>query len=221
MHVTLLAYTQMTYDKPHSLLAQQLADYVATGERAFNDALVEYAGRICYNTTNKLGHNPKFVYQRVHDDVHIGLLEHCSATFLVENISRSCLQQLVRHGLMSHSVVSTRYVEQDESNTVEPASITANPIAAAIYRQVVKICFMAYGILRDLNIPREDCMFLLPECNVTTLLLSGNFSMYRNLLQQRLAPAAKWEIKSLAQIILRELHNIAPLCFGDLWEQYK
>ena len=216
MQVTLLAYTQMVYDKPQSLLAQQLVDYVATGEHAFNDALVEYAGRICYSTTNKLGHNPKFVLQRICDDKHIGLLEHCSATFLIEDISRSCLQELVRHGLMSHAVSSTRYVEQDESNIVEPTSITVNPVAATIYRQIVKICFAAYKVLRDLDIPRGDCMFLLPECNITTLVLSGNFSMYRNLLQQRLAPAAKWEIRMLAQLILKELCQIAPQCFADL-----
>ena len=98
MKVTLLAIT-----KP-MLAAEQLGI-------TDPDLMIEYAARLCYNSTDKLGKAPGFVMARIREG-HEDVIEHCSASFLVEGISRTATHQLVRHRLASFSQESQRYVDQ-------------------------------------------------------------------------------------------------------------
>lgn len=55
---------------------------------------------------------------------HESVLEHWSATFAIEGISRACFHQLVRHRLASYSQQSQRYVNMDGFEYVIPESIS-------------------------------------------------------------------------------------------------
>ncbi len=90
------------------------------------EALVEFAGRACYQSWSKP--NPKTAtnagYLRHIIDVgHFSVLEHASVSFYITGISRSCTHELIRHRHFSYSQLSQRYVPENESQIVVPPGI--------------------------------------------------------------------------------------------------
>jgi len=89
-------------------------------------ALVEFAGRACYQSWSKP--NPKTAtnaaYLRHIIDVgHFSVLEHASVSFYITGISRSCTHELIRHRHFSYSQLSQCYVPEKESRVVVPPGI--------------------------------------------------------------------------------------------------
>ena len=86
-------------------------------------ALVEFAGRACYQSWSKP--NPKTAtnagyLQHIIDVGHFSVLEHASVSFYITGISRSCTHELIRHRHFSYSQLSQRYVPENESQIVVP-----------------------------------------------------------------------------------------------------
>ena len=74
------------------------------------DAEIEKAGRLCYNSLNKITHNSadKFINGIIKSG-HESVIEHASASFLITT-NRAIGNEIVRHRISSYSQVSTRYV---------------------------------------------------------------------------------------------------------------
>lgn len=73
-------------------------------------ALVEFAGRACYQSWSKP--NPRTAtnesyLRHVIEVGHLSVLEHASATFYITGISRSCTHELIRHRHFSYSQLSS------------------------------------------------------------------------------------------------------------------
>ena len=209
MKVTLLAITKPT------LAAEQLGI-------TDPDLMIEYAARLCYNSTDKLGKAPGFVMARIREG-HEDVIEHCSASFLIEGISRTATHQLVRHRLASFSQESQRYVDQrklDDDLVVVPDSILNNQEALEHFNVLVYHSLDVYDDLRNLGIPKEDARFVLPEGAKSRLVVSMNFRSWRHFLWLRLDKAAQWEIRKVAHEILKVLYTEAPKTFQDIWDVY-
>lgn len=78
------------------------------------EALVEFAGRACYQSwakpnprTATNGGYLKHLLAVGHDSV----LEHATVTFYITGISRSCTHELIRHRHFSFSQLSQRFVQ--------------------------------------------------------------------------------------------------------------
>lgn len=209
MKVTLLAITKPT------LAAEQLGI-------TDPDLMIEYAARLCYNSTDKLGKAPGFVMARIREG-HEDVIEHCSASFLVEGISRTATHQLVRHRIASFSQESQRYVDQrklDDDLVVVPDSIYYDDNAMFYFKGLVDHSLEVYDELRNLGIPKEDARFVLPEGAKSRLVVSMNFRSWRHFLWLRLDKAAQWEIREAAHEILKVLYTEAPKTFQDIWDVY-
>jgi len=209
MKVTLLAITKPT------LAAEQLGI-------TDPDLMIEYAARLCYNSTDKLGKAPGFVMARIREG-HEDVIEHCSASFLVEGISRTATHQLVRHRLASFSQESQRYVDQrklDNDLVVIPDSILNNQEALEHFNVLVYHSLDVYDDLRNLGIPKEDARFTMLEGTKSRLVVSMNFRSWRHFLWLRLDKAAQWEIRKVAHEILKVLYTEAPKTFQDIWDVY-
>lgn len=209
MKVTLLAITKPT------LAAEQLGI-------TDPDLMIEYAARLCYNSTDKLGKAPGFVMARIREG-HEDVIEHCSASFLVEGISRTATHQLVRHRIASFSQESQRYVDQrklDDDLVVVPDSIYYDDNAMFYFKGLVDHSLEVYDELRNLGIPKEDARFVLPEGAKSRLVVSMNFRSWRHFLWLRLDKAAQWEIREAAHEILKVLYQEAPKTFQDIWDVY-
>jgi thymidylate synthase (FAD) len=187
-----------------------------------SDLMIEYAARLCYHSTDKLGKAPGFVMARIREG-HEDVIEHCSASFLIEGVSRTATHQLVRHRLASFSQESQRYVDQrklDDDLVVVPNSILNNREALEHFNVLIYHSIDVYDDLRNLGIPKEDARFVLPEGAKSRLVVSMNFRSWRHFLWLRLDRAAQWEIRNVAQEILGVLYVEAPKTFQDIWDVY-
>ena len=81
MRAQVISYTQpnpffLHYTRPSDL------DYLYDCEGEFTDNLIEYAGRVCYKSTSKMGKSPTFIPKRINEG-HMDIVEHASATLSV------------------------------------------------------------------------------------------------------------------------------------------
>lgn len=177
------------------------------------------AARICYDSKPKdLDGERKFIRGLVSSG-HTATIEHSSATFLLEDVSRVLTHELVRHRLFSFCQRSQRYVKETEPSFVTPDVLlteNSNDEAQKIYNDAMDNAWKAYKSLLDLGLKAEDARFVLPNACTTTITVSGNFREWRNFLILRLSPRAQWEIRKAANIILDKLIEIAPSVFEDL-----
>jgi len=152
------------------------------------------------------------------------LLDHGSATFFFEGISRACTHQLVRHRLASFSQESQRYVDLSKGDwrAVIPPAVAANPAALAELEEFWRIAEEKYARLRALGIRKEDARFLLPNAAETRIIATMNFAAWSHFLWLRAVDkAAQWEIRLMGQRALEMLYAIAPAVFAPQWQVYR
>jgi thymidylate synthase (FAD) len=181
-------------------------------------ALLEQAGRACYRSEGR-GAPGKFLTARIREG-HESIIEHASVTFEIRGISRACSHQLVRHRLASYSQESQRYVEMSAPEFVVPPSVAGNPEAVATWETFMAQVADTYRRLRDLGVRKEDARFVLPNATATLIVVTMNFRTLRHFFSVRCDKAAQWEIRELAREMLRQVHELAPGVFGDLYERY-
>lgn len=151
-------------------------------------------------------------------------LDHGSATFFFEGISRACTHQLVRHRLASFSQESQRYVELSKGGwqAIVPPAVAENEDAMAELAEFWRIAEEKYARLRELGIRKEDARFLLPNAAETRIVATMNFAAWSHFLWLRAVDkAAQWEIRALGQEVLKMLYIIAPEVFADHWRVYQ
>lgn len=135
---------------------------------------------------------------------HTSVLEHASATFRIEGISRACLTQLARHRIASYSVESQRYREVGRGDWyVTPPALEGDELDA--YRAAMEATMVAYEDALAHGVRKEDARYLLPMATRTTLVMTINARSLQNFLSLRLAPSAQWEIRELAAEMEKEL----------------
>jgi thymidylate synthase (FAD) len=152
------------------------------------------------------------------------LLDHGSACFLFEGISRTCTHQLVRHRLASFSQESQRYVDLSKGgwNAIVPPAVTASPQAAERLAAFWEMAETVYAEFRELGIRKEDARFLLPNAAETRIVTTMNFAAWSHFLWLRAVDkAAQWEIRALGQRVLEMLYAIAPKVFQEHWRVYQ
>jgi len=127
------------------------------------EKLIELAGRTAYQSQERITENSasEFIKKLIKMG-HTSVCEHASATFLINDISRACSHQLVRHRLASYTQKSQRYVNEESFSYVIPESIKNDGRALDIYLQSMELLDQYYKYLHELKIPKEDCRFLLP-----------------------------------------------------------
>lgn len=169
---------------------------------------------------------------------HESPVEHVTFTFGIEGISRSCTHQLVRHRIASYSQKSQRYVSEKGFEYVTPPAIAANEQALACYEKAMAQMDEAYNTLADLletshyeefiaagksekeaasaarKIAIEDARFVLPNGCETKIIVTMNARSLINFFHHRCCNRAQWEIRAVAQEMLRLCREVAPALFS-------
>ena len=196
-------------------------------------ALVEFAGRACYQSWSKP--NPKTAtnaaYLRHIIDVgHFSVLEHAAATFYITGISRSATHELTRHRHFSFSQLSQRYVPEPDSQIVVPPGMADDPELQQILARAADASRAAYtellsrleakftdqpnAVLRRKQ-ARQAARAVLPNATETRIVVTGNYRAWRHFIAVRASEHADVEIRRLAVECLRQLTDLAPAAFGD------
>ncbi len=201
------------------------------------EALVEFAGRACYQSWSKP--NPRTAtnasYLRHIIDVgHFSVLEHASVSFYISGISRSCTHELIRHRHFSYSQLSQRYVPEHDSQVVIPPGMEDDPELVRIFTEAADANRATYtdllarleakligdqsgdrsAVLRRKQ-ARQAARAVLPNATETRIVVTGNYRAWRHFIAMRASEHADVEIRRLAIACLRRLVDVAPAVFGD------
>ena len=147
-------------------------------------------------------------------EAHQSPLEHVSFTFGIEGVSRAMLAQITRHRIASFSVQSQRYVNMDEFGYVIPPSIAANQDALDEYEHFMDRADLVYTYLRSSGIPAEDARFVLPNACETRMIVTMNARELMHFFSLRCCKRAQWEIRAVADEMLRLCKEVAPEIFA-------
>jgi thymidylate synthase (FAD) len=196
-------------------------------------ALVEFAGRACYQSWSKP--NPRTAtnasyLKHIIDVGHFSVLEHASVSFYITGVSRSCTHELIRHRHFSYSQLSQRYVPEDDARVVLPPGIEDDPelqqivLAAAdasraayldlLAKLEAKFADQPNAVLRRKQ-ARQAARAVLPNDTETRIVVSGNYRAWRHFIAMRASEHADIEIRRLAIACLRQLAAVAPAVFSD------
>jgi thymidylate synthase (FAD) len=199
-------------------------------------ALVEFAGRACYQSWSKP--NPRTAtnasYLRHIIDVgHFSVLEHASVSFYITGISRSATHELIRHRHFSYSQLSQRYVPEHDSQVVLPPGMEGDPELEEIFTAAADAGRAAYtellakleaklggaagdnsAVLRRKQ-ARQAARAVLPNATETRIVVTGNYRAWRHFIAMRASEHADIEIRRLAIECLRQLIDVAPQAFSD------
>ena len=176
--------------------------------------------------------------QRLSDVGHASPIEHASFTFGIEGVSRTFLAQVTRHRIASFSVQSQRYVRLEDFRYVVPPEIEAIPAAKAQFLDAMNDDARRYlelvKSLEDAHTARlvaggldekaarakaskqanEDARFVLPNACETKMVLTMNCRSLVNFFNLRCCERAQWEIRAVADEMLRLVLPLAPHIFA-------
>lgn len=169
---------------------------------------------------------------------HESPIEHVSFTFGIEGVSRSLLAQITRHRIASYSVKSQRYVKEGQFEFITPPAISENDVAHKIYLESMQNAQETYNKLADILSQKylaenlaagmeekparnqaekkaiEDARFVLPNACETKMIVTMNARSLMNFFHHRCCSRAQWEIRALADEMLRLVKEVAPTLFS-------
>ena len=192
-------------------------------------ALVEFAGRACYQSWSKP--NPRTAtnasyLRHIIDVAHFSVLEHASVSFYITGVSRSCTHELIRHRHFSYSQLSQRFVPERDSQVVLPPGIADDPELQELFLAAADASREAYsallekleadaaGVLQRKQ-ARQAARAVLPNATETRIVVTGNYRAWRHFIAMRATEHADVEIRRLAIACLRQLADLAPAVFAD------
>ena len=175
--------------------------------------------------------------QKLADLGHESPIEHANYTFAVEGVSRALLAQLTRHRIASYSVQSQRYVDKSDFDYIMPPEIAAIPEAAAKFEEIMEQLGTGYEELRTLlknghkdrlmaagadekdadfkagKMANEDARLVLPNACDTRIIFTINARSLHNFFRLRCCNRAQWEVRTLADEMLRLCREVSPVLF--------
>jgi len=179
------------------------------------EELIEYSGRLCWGSTDKLGSNPDRVKSWIRMG-HESVVEHASATFYIK-ASRVLTHELVRHRLASYSQRSQRYVKELEPRYITPPELKAcGENAAALYENAMLDSWKVYRKLLSDGVKPEIARYVLPNACETQIVMTMNFRELRHFIKLRTSKRSLPEMRAVAGKILDIMNEKAPSIFSDL-----
>ena len=185
------------------------------------ERVVAAAARLCYSDASiddLMGREKaeqEKLLRKILELGHYSVLEHANFTFGVEDVSRACTHQLVRHRLASYSQQSQRYVSHVERfEAVTPPSIAEKPELAAKYEALLEDLHQHYREFIEAGVPAEDARFILPNAATTKIVITMNARELKHFFHLRCCRRAQWEIQIMAKKMLQRARQAAPMLFA-------
>jgi thymidylate synthase (FAD) len=173
------------------------------------DNLCGQAAAMCYKGKD---------YQRALDSAmesgHESIAEHANFTFAIAGVSRVLLAQLTRHRHTSPSVQSQRYCGIQPALVIPP-SIADREVLADDLHAAIEATNRLYQHAVAVGVPREDARYMTYQAGTTCLMLTANARELRHIFSLRCCNRAQWEIRQLADLMLKECKRVAPALFED------
>lgn len=197
-------------------------------------ALVEFAGRACYESWSKpnpaTSTNDGYL-AHILEMQHYSVLEHAGFTVALTGLSRACSHELVRHRHLSFSQLSQRFVNEEDAPFVIPPLFRGDLEAAAVFEELYMQTRLAYRRLVEVGTRklvgmqdktlrrkrvREAARAVLPNMTETHLVISGNHRAWREFFQKRGEVHVDAEMREVAVTIFTQVAQpLAPAIYQD------
>lgn len=187
------------------------------------EKVVAAAARLCYSPRSGSeimegfteAEVEKFL-QRLVSLGHTSPFEHAAFTFSIDGVSRALSHQLVRHRIgVSFSQKSQRYVKEKAFDFVIPDSIAKEEGLKEKYLSIIDGLQANYNELLALGIAPEDARYILPNAASTNLVVTMNARSLLHFFELRCCTRAQWEIRKMANLMLKEVQKVAPHLFAN------
>ncbi len=233
--VYLVGRTQIDQSVVQQFLDDEGTTWITDAENG-SELVSELAGRVCYMSFGeKQGRRSNSDYlANIIDMAHGSVLEHAVWNFIVTGVSRSFTHELIRHRAgWAYSQLSQRFVDESDTDFVEPDIIASDPELHAIWLESVRqsheaYCRLAEGLIAKIEREydylkgrakrkraREAARSVLPNATETKIFMSANARALRHVIEYRGAPDAEPEIRKVALALLDVMRHEAPSLFGD------
>ncbi|MBK9118246.1 MAG: FAD-dependent thymidylate synthase [Phycisphaerales bacterium] len=195
------------------------------------EKLCEAAGRICYMSFGKGRKSNQEYLSHIIESFHGSVLEHAVWNFIITGVSRTFTHELIRHRAgFGYSQLSQRYVDESDTDFVEPECIAADPElhriwvgsmeqAHAAYCQLVEKLMETFATEPDKTLrrklARQAARSVLPNATETRIFVTANGRALRHFIEARGNEHAEVEIRRVAIKILRMVQRESPALFGD------
>jgi len=194
------------------------------------EKLIAAAAKLCYSSSpvDEIMENltdeavEKFLTKLV-DMGHESPVEHVSFTFMIDGVSRALLAQITRHRLASFSVRSQRYVDESNFDYVTPPDVDKDEVQREIFDDTIYVVNEAYQQLilklrksgKTKEQANEQARAILPNACATSLVMTMNARELMHFFNKRCCSRAQDEIRSVADEMLRQCKEVAPILFKN------
>lgn len=198
-------------------------------------ALIEFAGRACYQSWDRP--NPKTSTNagyigHILAVGHLSVVEHATASFYLQGVSRSLTHELVRHRHFSYSQLSQRFVKSGDARYVLPPALEGQADGIEGLEAFLEATSYLYDDLvegleeslkdqegltatRRKKIARETARSILANCTETKIVVTGNLRAWRHFISLRASVHADAEVRRLALVVLDHLKREFESVFAD------
>ena len=146
---------------------------------------------------------------------HFSVIEHINFVFTIENISRSCSHQLVRHRLASFSQESQRTVDISNVVPIVPYTIEESWHYTQMFKEAFAMCKETYNYLIENGISKEHARLIMPNATPTKMVMSFNAHEMYHIFDMRLCLCAEDEILRVVDKMKYLVQNACPELFPE------
>lgn len=202
------------------------------------EKVIAASAKLCYSNSNienlldNLSEETSKEFLNKLPQAHQSPFEHVTFTFGIEGVSRTFLAQMTRHRIASYSVQSQRYVNlKDTFEYIIPPEIQDDEECLKIFNETIAREKWAYNTisnkLKEKYITNgmseiqsekkaiEDARFILPNASETKMIVTMNIRSLYNFFSLRCCNNAQWEIRNVANEMLKICKEISPTLFKN------
>lgn len=184
--------------------------------------LVEYAGRNCYRSHDKITDDS---YQRFNQSLiergHHSPLEFAHVTFEIVT-SRDVMAEITRHRLASFAIQSQRYVLDNKDGDIHfikpdfwiPEENKEDPnlwCASREWEHACKYSELIYkNLIANYGFSPQDARKVLPNSTATVIVMQVNLRELLHIIELRNSPRAYPEMQTMMKLLIAEVRKLFP-----------
>ena len=187
---------------------------------------IELCGRTAYKSENLITQeSAKNFIKRIIEHGHESVIEHAAITVKVA-CDRGITHEIVRHRIASYTQESTRYCNYSKEKfgkkvwVIMPCFLELGGERYKDWLKIVDGVAGNYLALLSKGWKPEEARSVLPNAVKAEICMTMNLREWRHFFKLRCSKEAHPQMREIANMILRTLHEKVPIVFDDLYDTY-
>ena len=139
--------------------------------------------------------------------------------------SRAVLAEITRHRMSSFCVESQRYIQEAKTGDItfikpDWYNEDEEDDMSAVWHSSMRMAETAYKNLINEGAKPEQAREVLPNSTACRIIMKANLREWRHVFQLRCSDAAYPPMRYLMRDLLKKAHDVIPVVFDDIYDQY-